>query len=253
VVRRGTASLAVLVGLLAWVASPAQAGGGRLTPVQERYNAGETATMVGYTAGPAPDEPFYAYLRSPEDGSQVYVGELAVAETAHGGYLRFRVSVTFDVPRTLAPGDYDLTYCSDPCSGRFLGDLVDSPVSIAVDPARRVVREWAPDDPEIANLAPDAVIVGPGFQTTAAELRAPKAPAPAPAPSTTLPAPVPAPPTAPDAPEAGEEMAWPLPTALVVASAAATGLVLSRRYRRPERPAVSPWRTPDAAPGPARG
>ena len=231
--RPGTA-LALLLGLLAIWSGPASAGGGWLSPVQDRYEPGQEVTLVGYTQGPVPDETFYAYLRRAGDGSLPalddsgrYVGELVVRETAHRGYLRFRVSVTFAVPATLAAGEYEVTYCDDPCTGQFLGDLVPSPVSIGVSPARPLARTWAPDEPEIANLAPDAVLVGPGYQTTAGALRAPPTTA-AVAPAVLVPAPAPAPPApAPD----DADMALGLPIALVLASAGATALVLSRLQR----------------------
>jgi hypothetical protein len=230
----------LLWALLVAGAGPATAGGGRLAPVQERYEPGGTATVVGYTAGPAPDRPFYAYLRAAGDGTLPalddagrYVGELVVEETAHGGYLQLRVSLTFDVPEALAPGNYEVTYCDDPCTGTFLGDVVPSPVSIGVDPPRPVVREWAPDDPEVANLAAGALLVGPGLQTTAGALRSPPstvAPAPPPVQAQPQPQP-PAPAQAPAVVDDDREMAWPVPTALVLASAAGTALVLGRRAR----------------------
>lgn len=226
-------ALALLVGLTVPGSSPAAAGGGHLSPVHERYEPGQAATLVGYTQGMAPDEPFYAYLRAADDGtlpalddSGRYVGELAVQETVHRGYLQLRVSLTFAVPASLPAGPYEVTYCDDPCTGRFLGDLVPSPVSIGVTPARPVVRMWAPDEPEIANLAPAAVLVGPGYQTTAGALRAPPTTAAVAPPAP--PAPVPA---APAAAENDGDMALGLPIALVLASAAATALVLSRLQR----------------------
>ncbi len=226
----GTA-LAVLVGLLS-IWSPAAAGGGSLAPVQDRYEPGQEATLVGYTQGPVPDEPFYAYLRAVDDGtlpalddSGRYLGELVVQETTHRDYLRYRVSLSFAVPASLPAGLYEITYCDDPCTGQFLGDLVPSPVSIGVSPARPVVRMWAPEEPEIANLAPSALLVGPGYQTTAGALRAPPTTAAAPPP--TAPAPVATIPPAAD----GDDMALGLPIALVLASAGATALVLSRLQR----------------------
>jgi len=225
----------LLVVLLALWSGPAAGGGGRLAPVQDRYEPGQAATLVGYTQGPVPDEPFYAYLRPVDDGSLPalddtgrYVGELAVRETTHRGYLRFRVSVTFVVPANLPAGQYELTYCDDPCTGQFLGDLVPSPVSVGVSPARPVVRMWAPEEPEIADLAPGAVLVGPGYQTTAGALRAP--PTTAAVPPTTTPAPV-AVATTPAPAAGGDDMALGLPIALVLASAGATALVLSRLQR----------------------
>lgn len=219
-----------LVGLILAVggAGPAAAGGGQLAPVLDRYEPGGTATMVGYTGTAVPGEPFYAYLRpfgedtppALDDGG-IYVGELVMRQTAHRGYLRLRVSITFDVPAALPPGQYELTYCVDPCTATFLGDLVPSALSVGVDPLRPVVRMWAPDEPEIANLAPPAVLVGPGFQTTAGALRAPATTV-----ATPPPVPAPAPPASATPVEAGE-MELVVPTILVLASAAATALVLS--------------------------
>lgn len=233
-----------LAGLLLAVSplggGPAGAGGGHLAPVRDRYEPGQSATLVGYTGGPVLDlalldEPFYAYLRPAGDGSVpalddsgVYVGDLVLRETGRRGYLQLRVSVTFDIPESLPPGEYEITYCEDPCAGRFLGDLLPSPVSIGVDPVRPVVRQWAPDEPEIANLPPGSGLSGLSPQAPPSSVAATTAPA------TSLPVAVasapPAPtPTAP----AGDDgdMAWPLPTALVLASAACTALVLSRRQR----------------------
>jgi len=227
----------MLIGVLGVGIAPASAGGGHLAPVLERYEPGEEVKLVGYTGGPVPDEPFYAYLRPVEDGtvpalddSGRYVGELVVRETAHRDYLRYRISITFALPPALAAGQYEITYCDDPCTGQFLGDLVPSPLSIGVAPARPVVRLWAPEEPEIANLAPGAVLVGPGYQTTAGALRAPPTTVAAAPPATAAPAPAP---TALPSPATGDDsdMALGLPIALVLASAGATALVLSRLQR----------------------
>ena len=235
--RRAGTALALLFGLVALGIAPAGAGGSWLAPVQDRYESGQEATLVGYTSGPVPAEPFYAYLRPTGDGSRPalddsgrYVGELNVRETTHRDYLRFRVSVTFDIPANLPGGEYEVTYCDDPCTGQFLGDLLPGPVSIGVSPARPVVRMWAPEEPEIANLAPAAVLVGPGYQTTAGALRSPPTTAAAPPPAAPAPAPAPAV-TAPATVEDVDDMALGLPIALVLASAGATALVLSRVQR----------------------
>ena len=238
------ARVAVLIGATA----PASAAGGRMAPVQDRYEPGQTARIVGYTAAPPPGavvgEPFYAYLRpegeprgAPLLDSDLYLGELIVEQTPHPGHLQLRVSLAFEVPEDLVPGEYEVFYCDDPCSERLLGDLVPSPLSIGVDPARRVIREWPLDEPEIANLPPAALLVGSDFQTTVADLRARLAPRPTTSVAAVLAAPhttvavVPAP--------ASEDMAWPLPTALVLASAALTALVLSRRRPGPPGPLTS--------------
>ncbi len=220
----------------------AGAGGGHFAPVKDRYEPGGTATLVGYTGIVPPDEVFYAYLRpfgdeSPPalDDGGIYVGELVVRETAHRDYLRLRVSITFAVPAALPPGQYELTYCVDPCTDQFLGDLAPSPLSIGVDPVRPVVRMWAPEEPEIANLAPASVLVGPGYQTTAGALRAPPTTAATLPPPAAVPAPAPVPATPPIG--AGD-MELVIPIALVLASAGATALVLSlvqRAHRQIKR------------------
>lgn len=225
----------VLVGVLVPWTGSASAGGGSLAPVQERYEPGQEATLVGYTQGPVPDQPFYAYLRPAGDGSLPalddsgrYIGELVVRETTRRDYLRFRVSVTFDLPASLPAGQYEVTYCDDPCTGHYLGDLVPSPVSIGVSPARPVVRTWAPEEPEIAKLAPGAILVGPGYQTTAGALRSPPTTTAVPPP----PEPAPVAPVASPRPVSDDgDMALGVPIALVLASAGATALVLSRLQR----------------------
>ena len=251
--RRVAAALALAIGLLGHSTGGAQAGGGRLAPVRDRYDPGEVATLVGYTSGPAPEQPFYAYLRAaggPAGGW--YVGELAVQETGRGGWLGLRVTVRFEVPAEAEPGLYEVSYCDDPCTGALLGDVVDSPVSVGVGPVRPVIREWPLDEPEIANLAGDALLVGPGYARTAADVRSPPAPPPA-----SAPAPVPAaPPVAvtvtvpvevPVPVPATDDMAWPLPTALVLGAAAGTGLVLSWRERGARRAGPTPTRAPAPA------
>ena len=259
--RRSLAALALLfglaglLGLLAGATGVGHAGGGRLAPVGERYEPGDRATLVGYTAGPA-DGPFYAYLRPAGTvprarllDSDWYVGQIVVDETAHGGYLRLRVSLAFDVPTELEPGHYEVVYCDDPCTGAPLGDLVPSPLSIGVDPARPVVREWALDDPEIPNLGPGALLVGPGFSTTAAQLREPaRPPVAGPQPASSVPQADPAPAPPPGAVAADDDMDWSLPTVLVLAAAAGTWLALARRERTARGPV-----TPSAPPPPAGG
>ncbi|MDQ2825744.1 MAG: hypothetical protein M3Y04_02065, partial [Actinomycetota bacterium] len=195
---------AVAVGLaLAFLAggAPALAAGGVLAPVKESYRPGEIATLVGYTGGPAvtpvPTGRFEAYLR-PAAGpaapgvlaSDVTLGPLLVRATGHRGFLALRASITFTVPADLDPGNYVVRYCDDPCTGATIGDLGPSPLSIGVDPVRPVAREWAFDDPEIADLAPGALIAGADFQATADDVRAGRvAPPPEPPPPAPLPAP----------------------------------------------------------------
>lgn len=263
---------AVLLTALVAGSSPAGAAGGRLAPVQESYEPGDVATMVGYTGGPAlaalPTAPVYAYLRSGSEGgdaepldTDVPLGRLVLEETSHRGFLALRVSITFEVPEDLDAGEYVVWFCDDPCTRTPVGDLVASPLAIGVEPARPVARAWAFDEPEIANLAPDALIVGPDFQATADDVRGgkvapppepslpmPPAPATAPAPAPSAPPPPPPEVAAAAEPEA-DTMDWPLPTALMVAAAMGTWLLLARRER-----ACAPElaRSPRGAPGAGR-
>jgi hypothetical protein len=163
--------------------APAAAGGSHMSPVRDRYEPGDVATLVGYTSGGQlgwiQDGPFYAYLvagdvtlwsdrRLPLD--HVGLGPLTVQ--ARGRALR--VSITFPVPDHFAPGLYTVTYCNDPCTSG-LGDLIGGSVAVSVDPPRTIQREWPVDEPEIANLAADAILTGPGDRVTAADVRAGRA------------------------------------------------------------------------------
>lgn len=254
----GTLTVAAIC--LAGVSGPAAAGGGRLAPVRESYEPGDSATMVGYTGGPTlpeiPAGPFYAYLRPVARAGELRVldtdvalGRLVLEETRHTGFLNLRVSITFVVPADLDAGEYVVWHCDDPCTGTQIGDLIPSPLSIGADPVRPVSRAWAFDEPEIANLAPDALIVGPDFEATAADVRAGRVAPPPEPPPTTAPAPSPTvdaaawrpvaaaaqgagratapPPTA----QAPAEMDWRLPTALALAAAAATWVLLAHQER----------------------
>lgn len=106
-------------------AAPATAGGSHLSPVRDRYERGEVATLVGYTSGGQlgwiQDGPFHAYLvagdvafwadrRLPLDA--VALGPLSLQ--ARGRTLR--VSISFPVPEHLAAGVYTVTYCKRPAS-----------------------------------------------------------------------------------------------------------------------------------------
>jgi hypothetical protein len=161
-------------------AAPTGAGGSYLSPVRDRYERGEVATLVGYTSGGqlgwVQDGPFFAYLvagdvtlwadrRLPTE--HVALGPLSVE--ARGRTLR--VSISFVVPERLAAGLYTVTYCNDPCT-TGLGDLIGGSLAVGIDPPTGVQRAWSLDDPEIADLADDAILSGPGGRATAAEVRA---------------------------------------------------------------------------------
>ncbi len=196
----------VLAVLLA-TTSIAHAGGSWFSPAKDRYEPGESVTMVGYTGGGAygwiEDGPFFGTLREADkdgtpipDGVTVAVGQLTLTETGRGGYLTLRASITFELPPDQPPGTYFFDYCNEQCDQR-LGDLIGGYVYIGVDPTYPISREWPLDDPEIANLDSDAALSGPGFELSAEQLQTgeievgadglPLRTAPTPAPTTTLP------------------------------------------------------------------
>ena len=171
----------------------AWAGGSWMTPVQDRYEPGDRATLVGYvigsgTLGSIADGPFYAYLRTTphvdSDSStwpmmapftprstDLSLGQLDVKATGKGGYLEYRVAIEFTIPPRLAPGAYSVVYCNADCS-KGISDLIAGMLWIGVDPPYQLTRSWPIDEPEIANLAPTSTLSGPGWRASAAEIRA---------------------------------------------------------------------------------
>jgi hypothetical protein len=177
-VLRAFAAVSVL--LIAVAAARADALGtiqasSELYPVADRYEPGEVATLVGYTGpgaqGWVEDGPFYAFL-TPTDwaGADIDLGPLTVTDTGRGGWRALRVSLSFPVPDDLEPGAYSVWYCNEDCA-TGLGDLAGGTVAIGIDPDQAVLRTWPLDEPEIANVAPDTVIAGPGYQASASAIR----------------------------------------------------------------------------------
>jgi hypothetical protein len=171
----------VLGAALAIVLAAAPAAATFLSPVADRHEPGDEATLVGYVMPPPPGweeaGPYTAFLRTVGPlSTQVQIGPLDVDDVTTPAGPALRVSLVFRVPPDAPAGVYEVTYCDAACTGG-LGDLVGShPLYVGVEPAAPIVREWARNEPEIANLAADAVVAGPGFRATAAELRAPVAP-----------------------------------------------------------------------------
>jgi hypothetical protein len=215
-VAAATLSAATLAG-----PTPADAGGGdRLYPDRDRYEAGQRVRLVGYTqalARSALDEraltraelqrngPYYVYLRvdpaaverdaPPEDSPLPYahetdlrLGRVTMDEISppRGDYS-LRVSATFPLPRDLAPGEYNVTVCNDPCT-TTPGWLFGSPLYVGIDPVETIVRAWPLDEPAIRYLDDDARVWDPSCQAgcneiddwsvTAAEIRAGYRPTP---------------------------------------------------------------------------
>jgi hypothetical protein len=197
---------AVTIGIAA--TPPAAAGGGDwIEPARDRYEAGQTVTMIGYgmrVPGVRERGPFYAWLRvdpaavesaavlDPEltiHTSDVLVGELVLEDVpgATDPYRAQRASITFDLPEDLADGAYPVVLCNVPCAdapGYFMADAIH----VGVDPPYPIVRSWPLDDPAIRWLEDDALLVlSDGRQVTAAEVRAGTVTEPA-APMTPVPA-----------------------------------------------------------------
>ena len=177
------AVIAVLPALLVLVppAPIAEAGGSWFDPVADRYEPGEEATLVGYSGGGSlgstSDGPFFGYLYKEMDDYSIApraiplpLGEIDVSSTGHPGYLGTRAAITFEIPDWVTPGIYRFEYCNEACD-KQLGDLIGGRFHIGIDAEYPVTREWALDEPEIANLADDALISGPGSEITAATLR----------------------------------------------------------------------------------
>jgi len=176
---------------LAPAADPAAAGGSWLSPVRDRYEPGDMVTLVGYvgpggTLGSVQDGPFFAYLRHLEDPLQVPnqlqmapftpqatdlpLGRMLVQTTGRTDYAAYRASLRFRLPSNLPAGRYGAIYCNSTCM-KGLGDLIGGVIFVGIDPDAQISRTWPMDEPEISNLAGDAVLDRPGMQVTAGEVR----------------------------------------------------------------------------------
>ncbi len=180
-------------------------------PARDRYEAGQTVTMIGYgtVADPAWREhgPYYAYLRvdplaaeldartaRPDDPALVHhtdvrLGEVVVEDApadavvpVYSGQLPHRVSVTFPLPESLPPRAYEVRLCNDPCTAA-LDYFWPEVVNVGVDPTYPIVRDWPLTEPAIRWLEDDALLMGPDLHPlTAADVRAGRVPAPPPPP-----------------------------------------------------------------------
>jgi hypothetical protein len=163
-------ALGAVLGAAAGPASPAAAGGvDLLHPVQERYEPGETATMIGYTSagastgmpsGDIGDGPYFGRLvADPESGRQIDLGPTTVTETGRRDRFAVRLSITFTVPAGLAPSSYEVLVCDATCS-RSLGELYGGTIYVGVDPPPGLDRGWLIDDPAVAELPDGARVSG---------------------------------------------------------------------------------------------
>lgn len=171
-----TATRFVLAGLLVatagvWHAPSASAKGEGLLPVRDRYEPGEVASLIGYTRGPLPTTRFEAVIWKEMTGPAVDIGKLSVQTTGNSDpSLAVRVSTTFPLPHDLPPGTYAVGMRDESRTAFGVNDLLWGVVFVGVDPPAPISRRWAFEEPEVANLAPDAVIYGTEFTMTAREV-----------------------------------------------------------------------------------
>jgi hypothetical protein len=187
-----------IMGATLWMSAPAaMAKGTSLDPVHDRYEVGDTATLIGYSTGYGDGDltlsswteagNFMAYLRvdeaavqadNPQTWPVVHPTDIPlgapVAEVlpdTEETFYSVRVSLTFVVP-PVEPGSYGIVICNDPCT-TGLGDIMGGEVTIGMDPPSRAVRAWPTTEPAIAELHDDALVWPPSFrhEVTAAQLR----------------------------------------------------------------------------------
>ena len=171
-----TAIRFVFAGLLvvtAWVwhAPSASAKGEGLLPVRDRYEPGELARLIGYTHGPLPTTRLEAAISKDMTGPPLEIGKLSIQTTGNSDpSLAVRVSITFPLPHDLSPGMYSVGMRDESRTVSGINDLLWGVVFVGVDPPAPISRRWALEEPEVANLAPDAVIYGTQFTMTAREV-----------------------------------------------------------------------------------
>jgi len=174
-----TAGVAAVLASLLGTAAVVDAGGSWLYPVQDRYEAGDHVTMVGYTSGGqygwVEDGPFYATYHRMEDdmsrpdpeGVHYDAGELQVSVASY----QARAEATFSVARDMAPGIYFLNYCNLLCDEQ-LGDLIGGVFYVGVDPEYPPVRGWPIDEPRLELLADEGLITIYGREARMGDVRA---------------------------------------------------------------------------------
>jgi hypothetical protein len=196
--------LAAAAAALVW---PAAAGAGPAGPTAvrrcpesflDRYDPGDEVTMLGYTEGCIPDiaqpsaegQPaIRAYLHPdpcaaattpycnprgvlPDDATiGTPLGQVALDPTDLGPRGQ-RMHLTFRLPADLAPGQYLVMFCQDPCDPLLEPDPYTF-LYVGRGAANPNVHHWPLDEPAIADLPDDALLLGPdGEEITAAEARA---------------------------------------------------------------------------------
>ena len=223
---RPTRTLVAGIAMVFWMTTaaaggaPAGGGGGdSMEPARDRYEPGQTVTMIGYgfvlVGRPSYEgaAAYHAFLRrAGSDGAGGTpsgtdlgwpgrpLGPATVQEVEPHWGRNVRVSVEFSLPDDLAPGVYEVDVCTSGCDAP-LGSFLPSPVHVGMDPPWPVSRDWPLSDPAIRWLEDGALIGTLGGTVTAADVRAGRAVDPPPGLQTPLSGDAAAP-VAPDSPPA---------------------------------------------------
>jgi hypothetical protein len=133
----------VLIAVMILPAAPANAGGSLMEPGRRGYGVGETATfrgsfsMSGSLEGRLSDGPYIAYLApvgiyDVDHPRAIRLGEIRMVHSDAWGVV---ATVSFTVP-SVPTGQYQLTYCNEPCTVDGIGDLMGGD-AIYVAPTRQ--------------------------------------------------------------------------------------------------------------------
>ena len=161
------------------IATAAYAGGTWMKTPDQEVAPGEEVDLVGYVgAADAPrveESQWLARLNlapMPEHGSVeprwMPLGPVTVERSGLGGYLEYRVSLTFTVPDVLEPGNYMIAVSNE--AGDYLGDLIGASLAIGVEPWPPSY-EWPRDEPLVAQLPDHAWLRGPNWEITAGQVK----------------------------------------------------------------------------------
>jgi hypothetical protein len=164
----------------------------------DRYEPGDEIDMLGHTRGCIPDiaepsvqgQPAVRAFLHPCAASgrcqtllDAYLPDDVAGGTPLGrvtldpeilGPRGQRMRLTFRLPDDIPPGLYLVMFCQDPCDPRLEPDPY-TPVYVGVDrpPGSQHVHHWPLDEPAIADLPADALLLAHDGETiTAAEVRA---------------------------------------------------------------------------------
>lgn len=156
--------------LLLTIATAAAAEGSWLEPSTIRVEEGDTITLTGEVSsgqlGWVQQEPYFAYLSGATYGDTVAEGTGGFETEVPLGRLEIeasastaRVTVEFELPRSVPPGEYWVTVCNRPCT-TGLGDLIGSILYVGVDPpgtGHSAAEEFGAATLAIAEATDDAI------------------------------------------------------------------------------------------------